>query len=211
MNRKFISKSNYVLHKVLNNEECVSILKDFIESILEIEIVEIKLNAYLEKKEKFLPKEENFGIADVRIKTNENEEINVGIQFVDGIYVQTKMLLYYAQIHLNQQEYDDNREFAKTITINILDFNYFSTADFQKKISISSTESDIKLEEMELNVIELPKFYIKDINKITKKDEWIMYLKGTSNEFIEKIKNRNENIKKLDELLKKYWMEEKME
>jgi len=122
MNRRLISHSNYVLRKVLNNEQGLEILKDFIEAILDIEIEEIQLNTYLEDKSKYLPSEENFGIADLRIKT-EDEEINVGIQFIDGIYIQTKMLLYYAQVHLNQVEYDDKREFTKTITINILDFN----------------------------------------------------------------------------------------
>jgi len=94
MNRKFISKSNYVLHRVLNSKQGVEILKDFIESILEIEIKEISLNPYLEKIKKKLPAEENFGIADVRIKTNEDEEMNIGVQFIDGEHISTKMLLY---------------------------------------------------------------------------------------------------------------------
>ena len=127
MNRKFISNSNYVLRKVINTEACLDILKDFIECILNMSIKEIELNPYLEEKSKYLPKEENFGIADVRIRTNENEEMNIGIQFIDGTYVQTKMLMYYAQIHLNQLEYDEKREFAKTITINLLDFKYVSS------------------------------------------------------------------------------------
>ena len=119
MNKKFISNSNNVLRKILNNEDCLEILKDFIESILDITIKDIELNPYLEEKAQYLPKEENFGIADVRIRTDENEEINIGIQFIDGIYVQTKMLMYYAQIHLNQLEYDERREFSKNITINL--------------------------------------------------------------------------------------------
>ena len=101
MNRKFISNSNYVFRKILNSEDCLGILKNFIESILNINIKKIELNPYLKHKENYLPKEENFGIADVRIKNDENEELNVGIQFIDGIYVQTKMLMYYSQIHLH--------------------------------------------------------------------------------------------------------------
>ena len=56
MNRKFISNSNYVFRKVLNNEQCVDILKDFIEAILNIEIEKIELNRYLSENEKYLPK-----------------------------------------------------------------------------------------------------------------------------------------------------------
>lgn len=211
MNRKFISNSNYVLRKVINTEDCLDIIKDFIESILNINIKEIELNPYLEEKSKYLPKEENFGIADVRIRTDENEEINVGIQFLDGIYIQTKMLMYYAQIHLNQLEYGEKREFAKTITINLLDFIYFSSPEYNKIIKIKSNEGNIKLEELELYVIELPKFICENIENMSKKEEWITYLKGCDNETLEKIKNNNKNIKLLDELIEKYWIEEKME
>ena len=136
MNRKFVSNSNLVLRKVLNSEENLEIIKDFIESILDINITEIELNQYLKDKSKYLPAEENFGIADVRITTDTNEEINVGIQIVDGLYyLQTKMLLYYAQIHLNQLEYDEKREFTKTITINIVDTKLFSSENFHKVIT----------------------------------------------------------------------------
>ena len=46
---------------------------------------------------------------------------------------------------------------------------------------------------------------------MSKKEEWITYLKGCDNETLEKIKNNNKNIKLLDELIEKYWIEEKME
>lgn len=210
MNTKFVSNSNYVLRKVLNNNESLEIIKDFIESILDINIQEIELNPYLKKKEKYLPKEENFGIVDVRVKTDENEEINIGIQFIDGMYIQTKMLMYYAQIHLNQLEYDDKREFARTITINILDFKYFSSKEYLKVIKIKSNEIYVNVEEVELYVIELPKFSCS--GKMDKKEEWLTYLKGYENkEVIEEVKKSNENIKLLDELTEKHWLEEKME
>lgn len=210
MNTKFVSNSNYVLRKVLNNNESLEIIKDFIESILDINIQEIELNPYLKNKEKYLPKEENFGIVDVRVKTDENEEINIGIQFIDGMYIQTKMLMYYAQIHLNQLEYDDKREFARTITINILDFKYFSSKEYLKVIKIKSNEIYVNVEEVELYVIELPKFSCS--GKMDKKEEWLTYLKGYENkEVIEEVKKSNENIKLLDELTEKYWLEEKME
>lgn len=211
MNRKFISKSNYVLRKILNNDSCVGILKNLIQSILNINIKEIELNPYLEKKERYLPKEENFGIADVRIQTEENEEINVGIQFIDGIYIQTKMLMYYAQIHLNQLEYNNKREFCRTITINLLDFKYFSTPEYDKVIKIMSNDANIKLEEVEMYVIELPKFTIKNLHNMTEKEEWIAYLKGVDNKTLEKIKDNNKSIMLLDNLVEKYWLEEKME
>lgn len=209
MNTKFVSNSNYVLRKVLNNTNCLDIIKDFIESILDINIKEIQLNPYLIKREKYLPREENFGIADVRVKTDENEEINVGIQFIDGIYIQTKMLMYYAQIHLNQLEQNEEREFSKTITINILNFKYFSTQEYLRTIKIKSSEEYVNIEELEFYVIELPKFVNKQ--NMDKKEQWIAYLNGGEREILEQIKNKNENIRLLDELTEKYWLDETME
>lgn len=211
LNRKFVSKSNFVLRKVLNTETSLDILKNFIESILNIKIKDIKLNPYLEKKAKYLPQEDNFGIADVRIKTSENEEMNIGIQFIDGIYVHTKMLIYYAQIHLNQLEYDEKRELARTITINLLDFIYFPSSKYEQIVKLNKNNRFVKNEELELVVIELPKFNEKNILECNTKEEWITYLKGNNNKLIEKIKNQNKYIKNLDYLLEKYWKEEKME
>ena len=211
MNRKFVSKSNFVLRKVLNTETSLDILKNFIESILNIKIKDIKLNPYLEKKAKYLPQEDNFGIVDVRIKTSENEEMNIGIQFIDGIYVHTKMLIYYAQIHLNQLEYDEKRELARTITINLLDFIYFPSSKYEQIVKLNKNNRFVKNEELELVDIELPKFNEKNILECNTKEEWITYLKGNNNKLIEKIKNQNKYIKNLDYLLEKYWKEEKME
>lgn len=208
MNRKLISKSNYVLRKVLNNKENIDIIQDIIEAFLQIQIKKIRLNPYLKSKEKYLPEEENFGIADVRILTKEGKELNVGIQFIDGYYIQNKMLLYYAQIHTNQLEHDENRQIVKTITINLLDFQYLKTKEYHKKILIKDNWENKKATEiLELHVIELPK--LKQYNKqLTKEEAWVKYLKG---EDIQEIKTEFKKIEKLDYLIDKYWREEKME
>ena len=188
MNRKFVSKSNFVLRKVLNSKESIDILKDIIESILEIKIKTIELNPYLYKKAKYLPSEENFGIADVRITKDDNE-----------------------QIHLNQLEHDTKREFCRTITINILDFIYFSFENFSKKIKIECNEKYVKTEELEFNIIQLPKFQSDKLTKFEGKEQWVAYLKGDNQELIDRAKQDNKYIKRLDELLENYWKHEKME
>lgn len=209
MNRKFVAKSNFVLRRVLNTEENVDILKEFIEVVLNLEIKEAKINPYLEKIKNHLPAEENFGIADLRIKTIENEERNVGIQIIDGEHVLTKMLLYYAQIHGNQLEYDENREIAKTNTINILDFILNKDLDYHSKMVLSKeTMTNILNDYFEIHILQLPKFKIINHKNMTLKQAWMSYLKG---ENIEETIKKSEKIKKLDTLLGKYWSEEVME
>lgn len=209
MNRKFIAKSNFVLRRVLNTEENLDILKEFIEVILNLEIKDARINPYLEKLEKHLPAEENFGIADLRIKTTENEERNIGIQIIDGEHVLTKMLLYYVQIHGNQLEYDEDREIAKTNTINILDFVLNKGLDYHSRMVVAEdTMTNIINDYLEIHILQLPKFKLENSKDMTFKQAWISYLKGENTE--EAIK-KSQKIKKLDELLERYWKEEIME
>ena len=209
MNRKFVAKSNFVLRRVLNTEENVDILKEFIEVILNLEIKEAKINPYLEKIKNHLPAEENFGIADLRIKTIENEERNVGIQIIDGEHVLTKMLLYYAQIHGNQLEYDEDREIAKTNTINILDFVLNKELDYHSKMVVGEqTMSNIIYDYLEIHILQLPKFKLETSKDMTLKQAWVSYLKGENTKEANK---KSKHIRKLDTLLEKYWNEEVME
>ncbi len=211
MNRKFVSKSNLVLSKILNSNNCLDILKDFIETILKVKIKNITLNNPKENKYYSSTTYYSMGIVEVRIQT-EDEELNVGIQIIDGNYVQNKMFLYYARVHTNQITYNDNRKIAKTVTINILDFNYFSSYNYHRKISIKTNIIDDNiLETMEMHVIELPKFKMLNLSNIKKEEAWVGYFQGQNLKLIQLSKEKFSKISKLDELLEKYWKEEKIE
>ena len=211
MNRKFVSKSNLVLSKILNSNNCLDILKDFIETILKVKIKNITLNNPKENKYYSSTTYYSMGIVEVRIQT-EDEELNVGIQIIDGNYVQNKMFLYYARVHTNQITYNDNRKIAKTVTINILDFNYFSSYNYHRKISIKTNIIDDNiLETMEMHVIELPKFKMLNLSNIKKEEAWIGYFQGQNLKLIQLSKEKFSKISKLDELLENYWEEEKIE
>ncbi len=204
MNRKFIYNSNLILRKVLNSKKAQNIIADFIETFLHIQITTLKINENPKNSKKY-------GIVDVRLITKENEELNVGIQIIDGEYIQSKMLLYYAKIHSNQVLYGDGRRFAKTITINILDMPFFSSVNFHKVINLKTNViNDNILENVLMHVIELPKLKEEEITKLTKEEAWTVYFKGEDMELIEKAKAKYENIKMLDNLLLKYWEEERI-
>lgn len=210
MNQLLITNRNHVLRKILNNKENIHIIKDLIQAILKINIKKIELNDYLEEKEKYLPVEENFGVADVRIKTDNDEEFNVGIIFLDGMHIQTKIALYYLYIHTNQICYDDKRPIAKTITINFLDFPYYQSFGYHKKAILNKFRTiDFREEEAETHIIELPKFKILDSNKMTKQEQWISYIKG-DRELLKKVKRDNKYIRELDNMVRKYWINEKI-
>ena len=73
MNRKFVSKSNLVLSKILNSNNCLDILKDFIETILKVKIKNITLNNPKENKYYSSTTYYSMGIVEVRIQTEDEE------------------------------------------------------------------------------------------------------------------------------------------
>lgn len=203
MNRKFIKNSNKILRKILNSDNCLDILKNIVESFLNIKIQKIQINQSLENKNSKL-----YGIVDMRV-TTKDEELNVGIQIIDGDYIQNKMFLYYAKIHSNQIFYNDGRKIARTATINILDMPFFSSNKYHKIIKIKTNLiNDNILETMELHVVELPKFDSQLNNESSNEKLWTAYLKGDSEENVNFAKNKNMQICKLDSLLEEYWRKE---
>lgn len=212
MNHELICNRNYVLSKILSNSNYTNIIKDLLQSILEIEIKDIKINSYINVLEKYIPTYEKMGVVDVRVITKKEEELNIGIQFIDGKHIQKKIALYYLFVHTNQIYYEDNRSTARTITINILDFTYYQALEYHKIEYLNKFKSiDFSEEKAETHIVELPKFKIKNEKEITKKEQWIAYFKGADTKTIETIKEKNINIKYLDDLVKEYWKKEKIE
>ena len=209
MNRFFIENSNTTLRKILNREEHLDIVQNLIESILGIEIKKIILRPYLGNKVNYLPKEDKYGVVVVRVVDQDNKEHNIGIQFMDGLYLQEKILTFGMSIHANQVEYDDYNEKVDTFTINFLDFKGFKTDSHHKIITILEGDNyeNLKLrDEVKLHSIEIPNFIEEDVD--TQEEQWLTYIKGQNVELINKVKDKNPYIKKIDDILLDYWEKE---
>ena len=194
LNRKIIADSNSVLRKIFKDEENIDVLKNLIETILNVEIKEINLIKNLHYS---LIYKEVKGIAEVKITTTDEEKILVGMQIIDGFYIQNKMVLYQAQLQLNEEVYKD---VTKTVTINILDDEYFDVTDYKKQIQVKTVGAVSSEKFGEIYLIQLKKFDGKNYDE--KEKEWIEYLKEEIQE------PKNEKIKKLDNLLDDYWKNE---
>lgn len=194
MNQKLIKDSNSILRHIFQNKENTNILKDLIETILNIKISQIILRK----------NENNEGIVETRVILENKEEINIGIQSINGGYIQSKIFLYATKIHSKQTEYKEYSNLVKTVTINILDTGYFSTNSFHKIINFNN-ENKIS-ENIEFHILELPKF--KKTNLQSNKDYWIAYLKGDNQNLSQIAKSKNQEIKQLDNHLKEFWESE---
>ena len=112
-------------------------------------------------------------------------------------------------IHVNQTEYENYNEKADTITINFLDFKGFKTDGYHKIINILDGDNfeNLKLrDEIKFHSIEIPNFIEENID--TPEKEWMTYIKGESIKLINKVKEKNQYIKRLDDILLDYWKKE---
>jgi len=175
----------------------LDIIQDFVESILNIKISKIYKNKELNDEYIF---EKYLGISNVKIITDKNRELNIGIQIVDGLYIQNKMFVHYAQLY---------SDIIKTITINILDWEYYNTENYHNIIKVKDLifeedKNENSKEPGEIHVLELPKLQNVEID--TKDKAWINYLK--CGELSEELLEKYPKIKKLDNSLNQYWKNE---
>ena len=201
MNHSLIKDSNIVLKEIFNSEENLDLLKNFIEIILNIKIKKIIKKNYLKESIQHFYKDSIKEIVNIQVLAETSEIINIGIQIVDGYYAQEKILIYGALMHGMQDSKYGNVMKNRTITINILDIDIFSTLEYHKIINFSD-------ENVVFHVIELPKF--KKINIETDEDALIEYLKGNDKEKIENAMRKSVMVNKFDNVIKQYWKNEKL-
>ena len=88
---------------------------------------------------------------------------------------------------------------------------FFSSENFHKLIKLKTNAiNDDILETVEMHILELPKLNPSEWRKLTKEEAWGVYLKGNNSELVKRVKAKFKHIKELDELLEKYWEEEKI-
>lgn len=98
---------------------------------------------------------------------------------------------------------EDFKQLKKTVTINILDFNYVELEKYHTVFHLREDEDKdyILTDVLEIHFIELPKFrkVEPDINKSI--DRWLLFLDNTTEEVLEMIKERDPAIQKAEKVL----------
>ena len=84
----------------------------------------------------------------------------------------------------------------KTITINLLDFNYFDTKNYHTKWHIvEDTDKEKMLTDvLEIHFIEIPKFIKKNKLPENKKEEWLYFIDYSNEEMVEMSVEKNKKI-----------------
>lgn len=218
--RRLPLTNDYVFKRIFAKEGNEEILKDLLESILEIQIQK------LEVKNPELPKDlldKKAGILDIKVEINENQICDVELQVANQNNIDHRSTFYLGKLlseQLNKKE--EYTKLKKTIVINLLNFNYYKRNSYhhiahmkfektkeEKYVDLGyKKEDEIATEDIEMHFIELPKFIKKNPDTKTRLEQWLWLLIGEG-EKVEMAKEENEKVKKALEILDEMSMDEK--
>ena len=208
-------KRDIVFKRLFGSKGSEGILKDFLESILDIKIESLSLDLATELLPDFYDGKKSR--IDVRAKLSDGTEVNIEVQSDVSKYSEERCLQYWSKIYSNNlQEGGEYTDLKKTICIWILDGSvYKEFEDFQSKWRIMNEKyRDLKrFQQLEFYIIELNKFRNSDIMKLNKlesiemnsgrKDFWLWFIDHTNWELINMACEKNDKIKEAREQLEK--------
>ncbi|RCX13480.1 putative transposase/invertase (TIGR01784 family) [Anaerobacterium chartisolvens] len=199
-------KNDFIFQKIFGQAENKEILISFLNAVLELEAhkrledVEIIENTKL-KKEGINDK---LGILDIRAKTMLGEHINIEVQLVNQYNMDKRTIFYWSKMFTEQlKEGQPFNNLKKTITINILDFNYIDVDSYSTVFHLwEDTHKDCKLTDiMEIRFIELPKFRKSKPDLGKPLDRWLVFIEDSPEEVLEVAMREEPAIAKAENIL----------
>ena len=204
--------SDYVFKRIFGQEENKQALKDFLESILEEEILKIEI------KNPEIPKnfyDSKYGVLDLKVTLNDKSIVDVEMQMKNEHNIEQRDTFYLASNYVNElKEGEPYTNCKKSIVINILNFMYYNRNEYhsvarmifeeakeEEKVEMGYKEEDRYMTKyLEVHIIELPKFKIKNPKMHTKLEEWLWLFIG-SDEKVDEASKKNKEIEKIKKKL----------
>jgi predicted transposase/invertase (TIGR01784 family) len=209
-------KNDVVFQKLFGMKINKNILISFLNSILnlsgensikEVEFEEKNLDVSLIASEKL-------SILDLHVTTEKDMHVNVEIQLVNQYNMIKRTIFYMSKMLLSQlKKGEDYSDLNRTVTINILNFNYLEGEKFIKCYSLFEKDTKMLLTDLlEIIFIELPKFNIfkdsrKDIQDNKEYNEklykWLTFLSNPTGKETEEFMKTDGEIKEAMDVLYK--------
>ena len=204
--------NDYVFKRVFAREGNESLLKDLLESILNIGINNVIIqNPELIRE----TKEGKSGVLDIKAEINDNIIIDIEIQVENQYNMSERSTVYMGKLISNQlSKGEAYTKLKKSILINILNFNYFKRNSYhsiahmkfekteeEKYVNMGyGKEEEIATEDVEVHYIEIPKFIKKNPGTNERIEQWLWTIVGKEDK-IKMAEKKNKKVKKAVEVL----------
>lgn len=191
-------KMDFVFKKIFGNEKYPNILISFLNAVLNpidpIKAVTLQ-DTTIEKEHV----KDKYSRLDVRATTDKGEHINIEIQ-LDNKYNMIKRSLYYwSKLYEGQLESgNDYQKLARTICINLIDFNLLNHDKFHSVYRLKDCETHEELTDIiELHFIELKKMKrVKHADEVKSKLEaWLHFINQPDSELVKELEDIESEIR----------------
>lgn len=155
-------KNDVVFQMLFGVKEHENLLISFLNSILSPDGHD-KIKSVTIEEKSITPSmiaSEKLSILDINVTTESNTHINVEMQLVNQ-YNMIERTIYYLSKMINKQlsKGDNYCQLNKTITINILDFDYINSKEFHSSFRFyENISNQLLTDKVEIRFIELKKF-----------------------------------------------------
>jgi conserved hypothetical protein (putative transposase or invertase) len=201
-------KNDFIFQKIFGQNEHKEILLGFLNAVLALQAeqkltdIEIVENTRL-KKENI---DDKLGVLDIRARAATGEQINIEIQLVNQYNMDQRTLFYWSKLFSEQlKEGQPFQSLKKTITINILDFNYIFVDEYHSVFHLwEDFHQDCKLTDiLEIHFLELPKFRKARPNLSKPLDRWLIFIEDSPEEVRKMAMNNDPMIAEAEKLLER--------
>ena len=189
------------------------ITKGFLSAILKEKIEDVNLDQNIVLRRE-LPKGK-MGIVDVLAKINNNEYCNIELQMVDQKNMIKRMLYYWSRQYVKGIGKNENyKDLKRTIVVLIANFEFEKLKELgmhsRWKIIEEEERKIVLTEDLEFNIIEVPKMNEDKQEKNVKLMEWLAFLENPESKEVQSYMKRNESMKEAGEKLDKMSKDEKV-
>lgn len=198
-------KNDLVFQKLFGMKKHKHILIAFLNAVLRLDgLDKIKDVSFEEKQlDVTLLTSEKLSILDLHVVTETSININVEIQLVNQYNMIKRTVYYLSKMILSQlKKGEDYSALSRTITINILNFNYLEEDNFINNYLYHNKITKKILSNLcEIIFIELPKF--NNTHKIynDKLHKWLTFLANPSGKEIQNMAKTDSEIKEAMDVL----------
>lgn len=197
MNDFLTLKTDFIFKMIFSREENKSVLKDFLEAILKIELkeIEVKRDATLQK----ISKDDKAGILDLKATLNNNKIVEIEMQVENEHNIEKRSLFYASKIISEQLSTGDNyQDIKEVIMINILNYEFIDLPEYHTEtITVAKKHREYELvKDLTYHFIELPKFRKQNPNLEDKLEQWLTLIDGKNKEGVEIAMKKNKQIKR---------------
>ena len=190
---------DFVFKRIFGIEENKDILLDFLNAVFEsanesgVTDIEI-LNPFLDKAAVY----DKQSILDIKARTASGTLINIEIQLWNQRDIEKRTLFYWSRMYGGQLiEGGRYRDLCRTVTINILGFNYIDNDRYHNTFHLREDHTELILtNDIEIHMIELQKLREIAVGQQRKLVRWMLFLLGPAPEKMEELAMEEPAIKK---------------